>query len=391
MSGVHAFVDECGNTSLDTEKQGVSKFFVVTAVFFRTGTLTEVRAAAEAIRQEFFQKGEMKSKSIGPNDSRRKRVLEAISTLSITTYSLAIDKSRIDATTGLRHKRSFVKYVNRRLYERAFRIHEGLSLVADEHGSEQFMKGFVDYVDERIPRTLFSRASFSFSNSRDEVLLQVADMVAGTLARALEPAKRSDAANEFIALIAKREAGYDIWPPLAVSPAEAFLDGLGVAPNDESVRRHCLRQAALFLQQNADSNSEDRRLQVAVLELLTENLQFGREKKYLATGRIIGQLTTQTGLQLTERKLRAAVSQLRDAGVIIANSSKGYKLPVNEADVAHFASHTNSIVPAMLARLSRARDDLRVASNGEVDILKTPAFDLLRRLVESLKRTEPHS
>jgi hypothetical protein len=51
-----------------------------------------------------------------------------------------------------------------------------------------------------------------------------------------------------------------------------------------------------------------------------------------------------------------------------------------------FASHTNTIVPLMLARLRRARDDLKLASLGKIDILASPAFDQLRRLVKALDR-----
>jgi biotin operon repressor len=89
-------------------------------------------------------------------------------------------------------------------------------------------------------------------------------------------------------------------------------------------------------------------------------------------------------VSLTERNVRSVVSALRDAGVVVGTSPKGYKLPVCERDMDRFARHTNTIVPPMLARVQRAREDLKLASLGQIDILDSPAFDRLRRLVESL-------
>jgi hypothetical protein len=121
-----------------------------------------------------------------------------------------------------------------------------------------------------------------------------------------------------------------------------------------------------------------------VIKLLLFQVQFADAKKYIPTGRIIDRLRGEAGLKLSTRKLRTAIAGLRDAGVVIGRSTKGYKLPISERDIAEFVAHANSIVPPMLIRVRHAQQDLNMASLGAIDALSLPKFQLLKRLVEVL-------
>jgi hypothetical protein len=385
MDGLWAFTDEYGDPNLATEKSGVSTFFIVTAVLVEGDKVEDMRRKAEGIRSRFFGRGEMKSSSVGQDDDRRIRVLSALIDLDFTSYSLAVDKRELDREGGLAFRGSFFKYVNRRLYERIYRNVSGVKLVADRHGSEQFLAGFEKYVDRELPIDLFTRKNFSFADSQDEVGLQVADMLSGSLARVLDPGKRSPEASTILALLQRRSLGWEVWPPEIAPDVEGIPDRIDTA-KDAIIRRHCMRQARIFLQQNlAEPNpTPELRAQLEVLQTLIFNVQFGESKRYVPTGALLERVQKHAGVSLTERNVRSVVSALRDDGVVIGTSPKGYKLPVCERDMDRFARHTNTIVPPMLARVRRARDDLKLASLGQIDILDSPAFDQLRRLVEAL-------
>jgi hypothetical protein len=167
---------------------------------------------------------------------------------------------------------------------------------------------------------------------------------------------------------------------------QEFLNSAPEAQRDELVRRHCLRQAQLFLERRSSKHGddEDDSIELNVLELLLFAVQFGDEREYVASYRILERLREEAGLDVNERRLRSAISSLRDAGVVIGTSQKGYKIPVSEAEVAEFVAHANSIVPPMLSRVSRARSDLRAASLNRVDILASEAFATLRHMVDAL-------
>ncbi|HEY0715442.1 MAG TPA: DUF3800 domain-containing protein [Polyangia bacterium] len=387
MKSIHAFVDEYGDANLKVEVAGVSSFFIITAVLVPDGLVAQVRASVDAIRSEFFGKAEMKSSAVAKNDERRLAILRRLAALEISTFSFAVDKRELDRESGLAHRKSFFKYLNRRLYERIYTMFDQAHVVADEYGREEFMKGFVAYVNRELKQlNLFAR-DVTFAKSNEEVVLQVADMVSGSLARVLDPGKRSEQADAILEVIKLRSVGVDVWPPRILPSADLSPEPVGeVSENDALIRRHCLRQATLFLQKHADvsPSEEDLRAQVEVIKLLLFQVQFADAKKYIPTGRIIERLRGEAGLKLSTRKLRTAIAGLRDARVVIGRSTKGYKLPISERDIAEFVAHANSIVPPMLIRVRHAQQDLNMASLGTIDALSSPKFQLLKRLVEVL-------
>lgn len=242
------------------------------------------------------------------------------------------------------------------------------------------MRGFVSYVDERLPLTLFTRRAFRFEKSDAEVMLQIADVVSGSWARILDPKKLTSNPAPILALLQRRSVGLEVWPP-AYQPEGAEVSQPDTA-RDEIVRRHCLRQAQLFLRAHQVEQVDDAlRVQIEIVNVLLFNVRFGDASRYVATAKILQHLATQLHLDLTQRNLRTAISSLRDEGVVIGTSSKGYKLPICEDDIRAFVQHTNTIVPPMLARIRRACDDLKIASSGTIDMLDAPEFDKLRRLI----------
>ncbi len=325
----------------------------------------------------------MKSSSVGRSDGRRLAVLAELAQLDVCSYTMAIHKQTLHKDSGLKYKRSFYKYLNRWVYERIVRLHPGATLVVDEHGSPAFMKEVQSYIESRMPSELFPDYRLRFAKSSDEIMLQVADMVSGSWARVLDPDKKSKNGGQILQTLQKISVGVESWP-ISSQPGPGNRASTH-SVRDEMIRAHCIEQARHFLERpNADADDdEEHHAQEQVLHYLLYSVRFVDPQEYVSSRRLIRALSNR-GLALGERKLRAAVSGLRDRGVIIGNSSKGYKIPVCGDDLRHFVSHTNSIVPPMLRRLYRARLDLRAVSLGSIDILDGSEFRDLRRLVESL-------
>lgn len=386
MQNTHCFVDEYGDTSINIEKSGVSAFFIITIIFVPSDSLVSKAEAAEKIRIKYFQTGEMKSSKVGDNDERRIKILSDLNDIDFRSFSLAVDKSELYKESGLAWKRSFFKYLHRLLYERVFRIFENLDVIADEHGSEEFMEGFKSYLTRVIPPSLFSSQTFDFAPSRNNVMLQVADFISGSLARCLDPDKKSSRHQEILALLTKCSVGIDVWPPRLIPEPEANLDISQPRYLNLHIRRHCIRQARIFLDQmhTASDSDEIVRAQVETLKYLLFHAQFVSDTTFVMTNKILDHLRVNARVEnMTSRQFQSTViSKLRDANVIIANGPKGYKIPVNDSDMTSFVNHANSIILPMLARLNRAREELRIASLGDIDILSFPEFTQLREILE---------
>ena len=155
--------------------------------------------------------------------------------------------------------------------------------------------------------------------------------------------------------------------------------------HDELVRWHCYRQAVEFLEERhtEDGEHELASAQTVMLLFLLFRVQFVDAMTFVSTDKILEHLAVQAGIRMSKYQLRTTViAPLRDAGVIVASGPKGYKIPAREADLEEFATHALSIIPPMLSRLSRACRDLKLTSNGTLDILRATKFAELRALVE---------
>lgn len=388
MRDISAFIDEFGNTNIDTEKSGVSTYFILTAVLLTSSEVGTTRQKVDAIRQRLFQTGEMKSSKIGKDDEKRFKVLEALNTLDLKSYSVAVDKRELSKESGLVHKKSFFKYINHLLYERLYRSFENIDVVADEHGYEEFMRGFKLYLNRKLRPNLFASRTFTFMRSVDEPLLQVADIISGTLARSLEPDMISPQSQDLQKLVAKNSIGITIWPPRSLPKPQGLRQDKS-SGYDDLIRDHCIRAAEAFLERTSRED-EETRIQVEVLEYLLFNVLFVDSSAFLSTGKIINHLRHNVGLEMNDYRLRGeGIAPLRDANVIIASSTKGYKIPVCAADIAKFVEHANTIIPPMLARLNRAREELMLVSLGELDILDADEYLYLRSLSDfKIQKTE---
>lgn len=208
----YAFIDECGNYGFDFAKPGVSSHFIISAIIVTESQLYELEKAIENIRKFYFQTGEMKSSGIGNNYKRREKILSDIATLNFHHYSVVIDKKRIFTDSGLMYKKSFIKYLNSMLHKELKLAFPKLRLVSDTHGSKEFMSSFANYVESRNQPNLFEEYEFGFVNSKSNVLVQLADIVAGTLSFKYEEKRDSSLFPKFFSYIKEKCIGLVEWP-----------------------------------------------------------------------------------------------------------------------------------------------------------------------------------
>lgn len=383
---IHAFVDEFGDPNLHTDKSGVTEHFIITAVLVTGEQLDAARAGADDVRRQFFGTGEIKSSSVGRGKvQRRLAILNALAEVPHTYYAFAVDKRELHKESGLAFKRTFLKHLSGRLYSRIHRNFSNVHVLADEHGSKEFMKGFESYIHKTVPADLFANRSFGFVRSEVEPLVQVADFISGCLGHALERDYPTDDRNALIAALRKRAGTILEWPPRLVMP-EGSDDGGPPAGADADVRAHCLRQATVAYQELSATDTEEARARASTLEFLLYRACFVDQTRYSATEEILEHLERAEGLHLSKLQLRRMViAPLRDADVVIASSSKGYKIPMCLADVTSFVQHTDKVVIPMLKRVQRARAGLRLTTSGALDILAAAEWTSVRRCIESLQ------
>ena len=378
-----AFVDESGTPDLDVEREGVVALFVLAGVVVESSVLEQANQLASELRTRFFGVAEMKSSVIGSNHKRRLAVLEAIASLPIGYYATVIDKAQIYRDSGHRFKPSFYKSMSRMLYERLLQGIASLHIVADRHGSKEFMDSFGAYLQSKS-MPLFTTWSHEFQESVDTPLIQVADIIAGSLAWCFDPSKDcSEYRERFLNALHRKELGVERWPrrsePIPTVPLSTLNEW------DSYIRISCQNTIVDFIDRFSCDSNDDRRIQVATLRhMMLLNEHATAEGRAIRSGSIIDYLTRLGFESIDGRKLRQTViGPLRDAGVIIAGDSNGYRLVMSVQDVNLYIRHDCRVIEPMMARLKKARSLLKMGTANKYDMLDFGEFTVLRAMAET--------
>lgn len=147
----------------------------------------------------------------------------------------------------------------------------------------------------------------------------------------------------------------------------------------------CFAQAVKFVEHNNDNNDPEVKAQVIVLQYLLFRFMNNDTRGYIYTYELKDQLANTELRNMKDQAFRMRIiGKLRDKGVIIASSQKGYKIPSKQAELYDFINHDAKIVIPMLARLKKCRDLVKLGTANELDLLDHPEYRQLQVFFDSL-------
>ena len=379
----YVYIDEAGNKDINVPKDGATDFYVVAAAIVNESDRHEFATKAEAIAKQHFSGSQLKSSNVGANENRRANVLMGLADLPAHFYAVVIDKRRLHKERGgLRYGRVFYKYILRIAQNELLASFTELDLTIDDHGSEEFKQSFLAYMDRYYNHDLFSKNRRRFSKAEDSRGVQVADFVAGSLMKAVEAHDRTGAYPAFFASLDTNLTFQGPWP------RDRFPYHLERSHEDSDIRFHAGlielsdRRAETYLTEHGRSRDQDSRARVVTLQRLLSTFRGVAPRKYVP-GPLLKKHIHE---HLPEYAIKGqafmnkVIAPLRDDGLPVVASDKGYKLPVCMAEVyAHMDNTCNKVVP-MIHRLSKFREAVKLATEGEVDMFERDEYAFLRVL-----------
>ena len=334
MERVYAFTDEYGAFGWDIDNPSVSTHFIITAVIVKESDLSVFTQKADDLRKRYFQAGEIKSSRIGNKHNRRLRVLSDLQDIPFNFFSVCIDKKKCKenmSTRGLQYKKSFYKFMNNIVHRELRRAFEKITVVADEIGSNDYMQSFCEYVSKRQDMPdLFGDAKFSFENSKGNVGIQVADLISGTLSYVFDNHKKANDTPDYLKILKEKTIRIELYPK---TYENYMLENSAIAEDyDEEIAKLCFAQAVKFVEHNNDNNDPEVKAQVIVLQYLLFRFMNNDTRGYIYTYELKDQLANTELRNMKDQAFRMRIiGKLRDKGVIIASSQKGYKIPSKQA------------------------------------------------------------
>lgn len=389
MERVFAFTDEYGAFGWDINNPSVSTHFIITAIIVKESNLTEYSKRAEEVRKKYFQSGEMKSKTVGNNHKKRLQILDELILMPFEIFSVCINKKQCLEnmnSKGLQYKPVFYKFMNNIVHRELRRAFQKITVVADEIGTNEYMQSFCRYVEGKQDMPdLFGDANFRFQESKQDARIQVADFISGTLARVYDLHKKSPECPDYMHVLKDKLIRIEYYP----KTYETYvLEDSAIAEDyDKDIAKICFAQAVKFVEHHKDSDEDEIKAQVIVLKHLLFRFMNNDTRGYIFTRELQEQLKTAGLGPISESTFRMRViGKLRDQGVIIASSQKGYKIPSKQAELYDFINHDAKIVIPMLSRLKKCRDLIKLGTVNELDLLDHPEYTQLRGYLDGIER-----
>lgn len=385
MERIHAYIDESGAYGFDFSKEANSTHFIITAVTVKESDIPQVEDAVKKLITVFgFKNGEIKSSKIKANYRRRTNLIGEIIKLPIKAFILVVDKRKIYKDSGIsKNKKVFYKFLNDLLYSELRRNFNKINIEADSTGTNTFQSEFYKYVrSKEQPLSLFDEFEFSMTDSKGSVIVQLADLISGSLSYKYEESKILKAHNidylkrlsPIILMLKEFPLEYEKFIEEEVKYDASF---------NKTIFDIAYRRAQDFIINAKEDDDTIVSEQKFVLEYLMFRFINNKTHRYIGTRELIGALENAGFKRRSIASFRMQIiAKLRDHRVIISSSQQGYKLPSTVDELCEYITHTKTIIMPMISRLKKCIEVVKMGSNGDINLFDLPQYTELRSLLE---------
>lgn len=184
------FIDDSGDAGFKLEK-GSSKFFVIACVIFEDDL--EVLKTAVSIKELRRSLKLVDYREFKFNSSTRKireEFLKAINKFQFKIRCIVIDKTLIKSSELKSKIESFYSYAIKLVLKHNNNSIQNAKIRIDGSGGREFRKNFITYLRKELnsqERNIMKNCRFVDSKNND--LIQLADMIAGSIRRSYESDK----------------------------------------------------------------------------------------------------------------------------------------------------------------------------------------------------------
>ena len=375
----YIYIDESGTPSLELEKSGVLPYMVYSAVIIKDENVDAAKNLLQMIiKNNNIQQGFIKSQNL--NYNKRVKVLTAFKGVDHHVISLVIDKSKIDKDSGLQYKTSYIKYFQRLLSKQFLQDYDEIHIVFDKLGYSDFQNSLKQYMFEHgiMGRTLFSFNTFRLAeDTREEVLLQYADVYAGTICKYYCHQYDKEQAQHIHNIISGNVTiEWFPWESITLFAAEnLFSDHF-----DQELYELSLDTAKRYIESHNNIDLEG-------VELIKYMIQESTRNPFrVISSKEIKQNLQKGGIEIGDPISK--ISFLRSCKVVIISpqGKKGYKFPTSEKELADFYDRLRDNVIPQLKRCRILNNVLQEKSVGKYGVLKHKEYDILNQLCEIVNK-----
>ena len=205
------FIDESGDTGLKIQEGATRLFGIFMIVFEENDEALACGQRISLLRHELRLSSDFEFHFHSNSHRVKEAFFKAVLPYQFFYYGIVINKSKLFGE-GFKNKESFYKYSSSLLFENAKEKLEKAIVVIDESGRTLFKYQLGKYLKQKLnaPGGLTHIKKVKMQDSKNNNLLQLADMIAGAVTRSLNSSKADK--DFFRRIIRPREIYVQIWP-----------------------------------------------------------------------------------------------------------------------------------------------------------------------------------
>ena len=201
------FIDDSGDPGFKIDR-GSTRFFVIALVIFNDELEAEKTAVSiKELRRSLNFSDNTEFKFHKSRNDVREKFLKAISKFDFKFRCVVVDKTLIKSELLRGDKSSFYRFFIKTAIEHSPNI-VNAKIKIDGSGDREFRKSFLSYLKKELngDNTKIIK-NCKLVDSKENVLIQLADMVAGSVHRSLNKDKKD--CNDYLRIIKRQKQ--DIW------------------------------------------------------------------------------------------------------------------------------------------------------------------------------------
>lgn len=357
-----AYIDESGDPIF---KENASKIFFLGATTVQDENLESVSKNLDEVKR-FLGLNELKSSKIR-SEKRRIEILKELIKLDIKFFSIIVFKDKLEGD-WFRYKETFYKFVQMKLNHLLRKNLGEVHIKLDKYGSKEYQISLIKYLGSSEQLPLFE-PRISISSAKIEPLIQISDFVSGSLRKYYEGDFSS---TEVYDIVSK------IWSSQIKIPERGYLfdyEGLDLGKDGLTIFLEDVKQ---YLENQKKRNTP----KLKTLEYLYYTV-LNNPRSYIYKDEILDWLDTLGFNFSSDEEFRnKVISSLREDGVVISGTRKGYKIPVSKSDLSDYIEFSTTLTIPVLKRIKR---EVEMFSNRTAnDTLKDSLPEELKRIFNTI-------
>lgn len=378
MEKVYIFGDEFGTSTLKNNDVKNITHFVYAAIVVKESQLEKAMRVRDEISKKFFKGNILKSnaKILNRKKETRLQVLDyLVENLNFIVHLFVIDKSKLDKDNGgLRFKEVFYKYFQKLFVSQLDNNFADFEIHMDNLINDDYQIELKNYIAQNYQDSFFEK--YHISDDKEEPLIQLADLLAGSYGRVFNAAFITDDSEKIFNKLKPVTGKITFFP---------YKDDSKVFVVNEENK---VDEDLYNIVRNDALDSHEKENDIIVQNVIEYLLWYQKVMpfSYIKTYEITNALKHNTGKVVSVENLRNIIKNLRFKGIIIVSSSSksGYKLAVNKSDVHIYFSHYLNYILPMLKKVEIANSVFLNKTVG--DFIPLEDMNELRNLVETLSK-----